>query len=168
MGEFIKMRESFAKTQNPETFYLSFLERYHHTTNWKELDKKRFMQQIETIKLLNSQMLTISESLSCLGENVYLNDLIISQITKKATGTAKKEMKKVIKTKLQQGIYNNLSFYALFDISNELKLEVVNKKEWIIFIEKYKKDNLILSILLEYAYLFKMDVEENLIHLLDK
>lgn len=167
MDTFIKMRQSFVKTQSSKTFYLSFLENYDRKASWKESDKERLAQQIEAIKLLNSQTLTIPESLSYLGKDDYLNDLIISQVIKKALRMIREEIKQTIKDRLQRGLYNNVSFYALFDISNELKLEVVNEKEWTSFIEKYKEDNLILSILLEYAILFKIDVEEKLVYLLD-
>lgn len=166
MNHFVDQRRDGIKDLEPELLYVGFLDQYDQQKHWRTSEKEQFIRQLNAIKSISAKPLQRSCDFRHLGENAYLDKLIIDKTIEYMNQKDKPLLKAAIKEKLENETYNTDSLYSLLDIGIEMELRVLSRAQLLHLLEKNRDRLAILSILLEYALVFEMEVSKTLLKMI--
>ncbi len=161
MNEFIEFRNHIYDCDRNYVYPLLFLDNYinkNEPINSREsilIKRIRTIMNIECKNILKEK--DINELCSFLGDNPYIDRIIIDTILKFFDDNNKKVFEKNIKSIFLENKYNNQKLYHILDLCIECNLELIDYKDILFILDQYKLDLSILSNLLDYIGFFKKD-----------
>ena len=160
MNEFTKLRESLCEGDNHYIFLQSFFEKYIKNNENIKIDQVSIIDNLRKLSNWgfekNLKDTDICEMMSALGDNEYLDRYISEIIINFSKNSGKISLDQIISSILIKREYNDLKLYNILDICIECNIDVLDKDELVLLLDKYKYNYDILSILIEYITTFEI------------
>ncbi len=168
MNEFIELRKSFCEENNPYVFLQLFFDKYIENNKNIKIEQENIIEKLQKLKdwgfkkILKAE--DICEMLSALGDNDYLDRYISDIIINFFKNSEKTILENFIHIIINDRKYSDTEFYYLLDICIECNIKILDEDELLFILDKYKMEYDILSILIEYISIFKIDNFKNNIY----
>ena len=165
MNEFIELRKSFCEENNPYVFLQLFFDKYIENNKNIKIEQENIIEKLQKLKdwgfkkILKAE--DICEMLSALGDNDYLDRYISDIIINFFKNSEKTILENFIHIIINDRKYSDTEFYYLLDICIECNIKILDEDELLFILDKYKMEYDILSILIEYISIFKIDNFKN-------
>lgn len=154
MNEFIEFRNHIYDDESNYVYPLQFLDAYINRTKPTDLNERRMIRQIRTIKQLEQKKKRgekeIDELLSLLGEHAFIDRLIVDTVLKFFNDEMEQIVEGKIKDLLLNQRYDHQKLYHVLDICIECGIDVLSDDDILLMLQKYKQDFEIISILMDY------------------
>lgn len=148
--------------------YVDFLNTNDYRQGWTAAASDQLNQHVELIEDILSKKETPEDMLNRLGQNEYIDTLIVDQLLLETPHEDRMSLEKMLRNRLTNRAYNEISLYSLLDLCIELKMDVLSKDQLVKLLGEYKEEWLVFSLLLEYILVFSVRMEQTLFALLDK
>lgn len=154
MNEFIEFRNHIYDDESNYVYPLQFLDAYINRTKAADLNERRLIRQIRTIKQLEQKKKLgekeIDELLSFLGEHSTIDRFIVDTVIKLFNDETKQIIENKTKEILGEQQYDNQKLYHVLDICIECSIDILSDGDILLMLQKYKHDLEVISILMDY------------------
>jgi glycosyltransferase involved in cell wall biosynthesis len=161
MNEFIKLRKSLIKDGESRNFSLLFFKTYMKHGNVQNNKDRSLFKSVEkilnlSIKSRPTQSELINAMMS-LGENDYLDRLIVDLFINNQRQISKKVFEQEILKLMTANTINKAAMFSLIDICIECDMNVLKHYDLTALFSIHKNDYDIVAILMDYMYHFKIN-----------
>lgn len=161
MNEFIEFRNHIYDDESNYVYPLQFLDAYINRTKPTDLNERRLIRQIRTIKQLERKKKLdekeVDELLSFLGEHSTIDRFIVDTVIKLFNDENKQIIENKTKEILGEQQYDNQKLYHVLDICIECSIDILSDGDILLMLQKYKQDLEVISILMDYMDRFNRE-----------
>lgn len=168
MNEFIKLRKTYVQDENSTDFSIRFLETYMNKYRMINTKEDSLFKNVERIKRLslksNPSQAELMGSLMNLGDNDYLDRLIVNLLIQKQHQLSKKIFGKTILKLVTSETINEAMLFSLIDICIECDMNLLKNFDLKLLFTYHKNNYDSISILIDYMYHFKITTYQDFLY----